>query len=261
MPQARAGRGPRRAGRSRPRASSSASRAARPASRARWRPRCRRAGRSCSSVSSGAVAGEHGRPVRHAQAPAQLVHPLRRPARCRRGGLLRRRHVARRHARLGVGRRPGRRARLRGRLEAARGRDDPGAELPGGHRLRQRRRTATGSTWPTTSPAARATSTRRATRVTVIDPATSAVTNVIDLGVAAQPLGVTFDRTRHEGVRDAVAGPLGLGRRHGDRDDAAPGRRSRPRRTRSRPTIRRRSRPTPGATRSTPRTPTPTPSR
>jgi YVTN family beta-propeller protein len=31
--------------------------------------------------------------------------------------------------------------------------------------------------------------------VTVIDPATSAVTNVIDLGMAAQPLGVTFDRT------------------------------------------------------------------
>jgi YVTN family beta-propeller protein len=31
--------------------------------------------------------------------------------------------------------------------------------------------------------------------VTVIDPATSAVTNVIDLGMAAQPFGVTFDRT------------------------------------------------------------------
>jgi YVTN family beta-propeller protein len=31
--------------------------------------------------------------------------------------------------------------------------------------------------------------------VTVIDPATNAVTNVIDLGIAAQPLGVTFDRT------------------------------------------------------------------
>ena len=31
--------------------------------------------------------------------------------------------------------------------------------------------------------------------VTVIDPATNAVTNVIDLGMAAQPLGVTFDRT------------------------------------------------------------------
>ena len=29
----------------------------------------------------------------------------------------------------------------------------------------------------------------------MIDPATSAVTNVIDLGMAAQPLGVTFDRT------------------------------------------------------------------
>jgi len=31
--------------------------------------------------------------------------------------------------------------------------------------------------------------------VTVIDPATNAVTSVIDLGMAAQPLGVTFDRT------------------------------------------------------------------
>jgi YVTN family beta-propeller protein len=31
--------------------------------------------------------------------------------------------------------------------------------------------------------------------VTVIDPATSAVTKVIDLGMAAQPLGVAFDRT------------------------------------------------------------------
>ena len=31
--------------------------------------------------------------------------------------------------------------------------------------------------------------------VTVIDPATGAVTNVIDLGMAAQPLGVTFDRS------------------------------------------------------------------
>ena len=31
--------------------------------------------------------------------------------------------------------------------------------------------------------------------VTVIDPATNAVTSVISLGLAAQPLGVTFDRT------------------------------------------------------------------
>ena len=45
----------------------------------------------------------------------------------------------------------------------ARGRDDPGAELPGRHRVRHARRTGTGCTSRTTSRAAPATRIRRAT--------------------------------------------------------------------------------------------------
>ncbi len=97
--------------------------------------------------------------------------------------------------RLGVGRRAGRGARLRGRLDAARDRDDPGAELPG-------RASPTAATphgdrlYVANNLAGRAGDTNPPGHtLTVIDPATNAVTNVIDLGMAAQPLGVTFDRT------------------------------------------------------------------
>ena len=58
--------------------------------------------------------------------------------------------------------------------------------------------------------------------VTVIDPATNGVTSVIDLGVAAQPFGVDVRAQRPQGVRDAVAGPLGVRDRHRHGDDGPP---------------------------------------
>ena len=135
-----------------------------------------------------------GRPLRPAARPADRHRRLRLPPRHGRGGLLRRHVLARRQARVGLRRRPERRPRLRGRQGPARDRHDPDAALPRRDRPTARRRAATASTSPTTSPAVAGSSNPPGRSVTVIDPNTNQVTGTIDLGLALQPYGVTFSR-------------------------------------------------------------------
>ena len=132
------------------------------ASRGRSRRRCRPARRSCSPCPAARRAPTPPICSTSSAARARLLPPLRRAARHRRGGVLRRRDLARRPPGMGLGGGQDVVHAYTRRLDAARDRDDPGAELPRRAWRTGARRAATGCTSPTTSTAARATRTRRA---------------------------------------------------------------------------------------------------
>ncbi len=200
------------------------------------------------------------RPLRPPQAPAHRHGPLRLAPRHRRGGVLRRHLQPRRQARLGLGRRAGRRPRLRRRPDADRDRPDPDAVLPRRPRLRQ---DAEGR------PHLRRQQPRRRRRHHQPagphghgDRPEDQPRRQDDRPRARAPaLRRRLRAQRPQGLRDELDGPLGVGHRHAHGAGAGAGSCSRRRPTRSSPTTRTRSPPTRAATRSTRPTATPTRSR